>query len=143
MAAGNKALLPRPKVSFQIQNSLNIQIEEIYRSIKNAKRNKNHIARFTSIIKQITQALSGVEASFLRNAEFYSDLRETLNKIQNHVTESSNRKIFARLMMSKKDYVTCEEIQKHVDTLCGRIFLSYAQRMEKRAINNNKSINRI
>ena len=142
MAAGSTALLPRPKVSFQIQNSLNLQVEEISKSIKNAKRNKSHLSKYTSLIKQIIQALSGAEATFLRNAEFYPDLRETLSKIQVNVTELSKRKSFARFLMAKKDALTYEEMQKHVDTLCGRIFLSYAQRMEKRATNSNKSLDR-
>ena len=142
MAAGSTALLPRPKVSFQIQNSLNLQVEEISKSIKNAKRNKSHLSKYTSLIKQIIQALSGAEATFLRNAEFYPDLRETLSKIQVNVTELSKRKSFTRFLMAKKDALTYEEMQKHVDTLCGRIFLSYAQRMEKRATNSNKSLDR-
>jgi len=140
--AGSNLVILKPCFTMQ-QNSLNLQVEEIYRLIKSAKRNKQYIARFVTVIKQITQALSGAEANFLRNAEFYQDLRETLNKIQTHLTTSSKRKPITRLLMAKKDELTYEEMQKHVDTLCGRIFLSYAQRMEQRATISNKSINRL
>jgi len=143
MAAGsNCTLLPKPKFN-QHRNSLNLQVEEIYCLIQTAKRNKQYISRFLNVVKQIIQALSGADGNFLRNAEFYQDLRETLNKIRNHLIASSKRKSISRLLMAKKDDRTFEEMQRHVDTLCGRIFLSYAQRMEKRATISSKSLNKI
>lgn len=140
--AGSNLVLLKPRIITE-QNSLNLQVEEIYRLIKSAKRNKQYIKRFVAVIKQITQALSGADANFLRNAEFYQDLRETLNKIQTHLATSAKRKPITRLLMAKKDEITYEEMQKHVDTLCGRIFLSYAHRMEQRATVSNKSIHRM
>ena len=134
MAAGNNSKLPRPKTSFELQYSMNLQIEEISRVAKNTKRNKALVTRYISIMKQITKALSGAEASFLRGAEFYSDLRETLSKIYVVVCDLSKQKTMSRLLLSKKDKITCDEMQLHVDTLCGRIFLSYAQRMEMRRL---------
>lgn len=148
MAAGNDSVKPRQKkISFQMQNSLNLQIEEISRIAHNAKHNKALISRYVLIMKQITKALSGAEASFLRGAEFYSDLRETVSKIQVIVSDLTKRKAMSRLLLAKKDNLTCDEMQFHADTLCGRIFLSYAQRMQMRSsvvVNgggSNKSIN--
>ena len=147
MAAGSDSIFPGHKTSFQIQNSLNLQIQEISRISRNTKRNKALVTRYIQIMKQITRALSGAEAHFLRRAEFYSDLRETLSKIQVIVGDLSKRKAMSRLLLAKKDNLTCEEMQRHADTLCGRIFLSYAQRMQMRASavgigsGSNKSIN--
>lgn len=147
MAAGNESSVkPRQqKISFQIQNSLNLQIEEISSIARNTKHNKALVARYVNIMKQITKALSGAEASFLRGAEFYSDLRETLSKIQVIISDLTKRKAMSRLLLAKKDNLTCDEMQCHADTLCGRIFLSYAQRMQMRSSvlvsGSGKSIN--
>lgn len=138
MAAG-EIFLPRPHEEYQ--NSLNLLVEEIYQLIRSAKHNKQTFAQFLKLVNQIIQALSGADANFLRNAEFYQDLLETLNKIKNHLVALSKRKIVARFLMSKKDDQILNDMQKHVDTLCGRIFLSYAQRFEKRMVQINQSMN--
>lgn len=114
----------------------NIEIERIYHLINTAKRNKQYIGKYYELLKPIIQALCGMDASFLQNAEFYSDLKETLDKMYNHLVESSKRKAITRFLMTNKNQQVFMEMQKHIDTLCGRVFLSNAYRMELRSTSN-------
>lgn len=85
-------------------------------------------AKYNPVMKQILSALSGTDFNLIRSAEYYSDLKETLLKIFNEVQQSSKRTLIGRLMLSSRDTQSVTEIQKMVDRLCGRIFMSYAQR---------------
>ena len=103
-------------------------VDNILEVISNARHNKVHAEKFRETLKQIVKALNGVELHFVRHAEFYPDLKETLNKIYCHIIETTTRRKWAKMMMAKKDQKTAEEIQKHVDNLVSRIVFSYANR---------------
>ena len=106
-------------------STVNSLVTDISNLINVSKDNQQK--KYTVVMKQIVQALNGVDPSFIRNAEFYSDLKETLVKIHRQLLQSSKRKLISRIVMSKRDNHTINEIQEHVDSLCGRIFFSYAQ----------------
>jgi len=107
-------------------------IEKIFHAIAEAKHNKAHVEKFRSTTEQIIKALNGIDVYFIRNAEFYADLKETLCKIYYHVMDASTRKKWIKYMMAKKDQSNYEEIQKHVDNMVSRIVFSYAQRTKNR-----------
>jgi hypothetical protein len=115
--------------------SINDILEQTFVLINAAKKNKTHINKFAGLIKQIVKALSGVEYNFVLQAEFYSDLKETLYKIYCHIVMCMNRQKVVQLMMSKKDNQLYLEMQTQIDVLCGRIFLAYACRMTTRRRN--------
>ena len=94
---------------------------------KEANQKMRGINKYQQIMVQLLQALSGADTKLIKQSEYYSDLRETLRKIHANIRQASKRKLIARLVMSGKDSQSTEEIQKVVDNLCGRIFLSYAQ----------------
>ena len=86
-------------------------------------------AKYTPVIKQLLSALSGTDFDLIRSAEYYSDLKETLWKIFNQVQQTTKRhSLISRLVMASCDTQSVVEIQKMVDRLCGRIFMSNAQR---------------
>jgi len=107
-------------------------IDCIILAINTAKHNKSHVQKMLVIIKQILKALNGADYTFIRRAEFYSDLKETLNKLYIHVIESTGRKRWVKYMMAKRDHQFLLQMQEHVDVLCGRIMLSFASRVEQR-----------
>ena len=107
-------------------------IDKIYESIRDAKHNKAHVEKFRSTTEMIVKALNGMDVNFIRGAEFYSDMKETLYKILYHITEASNRNKWLKYMMAKKDEMTFVEIQKHADNLVSRIIFSYAQRTKEK-----------
>jgi len=107
-------------------------IDKIYEGIDNAKHNKAHVEKFRVTTQQIVKALNGIDVNFIRGAEYYSDMKETLYKILYHITEASSRSKWLKYMMAKKDEMTYVEIQKHVDNLVSRIIFSYAQRTKQK-----------
>lgn len=114
-------------------NSFMMEVMEIHQLMESANgRQQQSIQLYVPIMRQILQALHGVEFNFIRNAEFYSDLKETLVKIKRQLQQSTKRKFISRIMMSKRDSQTARTVQDHVDSLCGRIFLSYAQQRQIR-----------
>merc|ERR1719427_1844207 len=115
-----------------LPTSINEIVEQTFTLINAAKKNKTHIQKFAGLMKQIVKALSGVEYNFVLQAELYSDLKETLYKIYCHIMLCTNRQKVVQLMMTKKDNQLFDEMQVHVDVLCGRIFLAYACRMATR-----------
>jgi len=111
--------------------SINSTLENLFTLIRNAKKNKAHVHKFNDLLKPLVKALSGVNYDFVRQAEFYPDLKETLVKIQNHIIQSTHRTKFSQVMMSKKDGELLDEMEKLIDQLVGRIFLSYSERTRK------------
>lgn len=107
-------------------------IDKIYEAIRDAKHNKAHVEKFQGTTQQIVKALNGIDINFIRSAEFYSDMKETLYKILYHVSEASNRNKWLKYMMAKKDEMTYLEIQRRVDNLVSRIVFSYAQRTKQK-----------
>jgi len=115
-------------------------IENILCIIKGARKNKAYAYKFTGIMKQIIKSVNGIEYTFIQQAEFYGDLKETLSKIQHHLDESTNRGKIVRVMMARKDVLSLDEIRFHVDSLCGRIFLAFSQRMKQRLATSQEVI---
>lgn len=105
-------------------------VDNIHWAIASAKHNKVYVLRFVPVIKQITKVLNGADVKFIRQAEFYSDLKETLFKIENHVKESSTRGKWMNKLMAKKNQKCFEEFEDHVDHLITRIVFSFAQRVQ-------------
>ena len=104
-----------------------ILLKNINMLLTNAKPKRT--AKYTLIIKQLLSVLSGTDFDLIRSAEYYSDLKETLLKIFNQVQQTTKRRsLISRLVMASSDTQSVAEIQKMVDRLCGRIFMSYAQR---------------
>lgn len=118
-----------------LPSSINDILERTFALINSAKKNKTHVYKFGGLMKQIVKALSGVEYNFVLQAEFYSDLKETLYKIHCHIQLCTNRQKFVQMMMAKKDNQLYSEMQDQIDVLCGRIFLAYACRMATRKKN--------
>jgi len=132
---------PDPQQSNQsLPSSINDILSETFVLINAAKKNKTHINKFAGLMKQIVKALSGVEYNFVLQAEFYSDLKETLYKIYCHIVMCMNRQKVVQLMMAKKDNQLFLEMQTQIDVLCGRIFLAYACRMATRRKTTNASM---
>ena len=107
-------------------------IDRISEAISQAKHNKAHVEKFRFTTEQIVKALNGIDVNFIRNAEFYPDLKETLFKIYYHIVEASTRNKWVKYLMAKKDESTYSEVQNHVDNLVSRIVFSYAQRTKQR-----------
>ena len=107
-------------------------IDKIFEAIAEAKHNKAHVERFRGTTEDIVKALNGIDVNYIRNAEFYSDLKETLCKIYYHIMEASTRNKWLRYVMAKKDEISREEVQKHVDNLVSRIVFSNAQRIKQK-----------
>lgn len=105
-------------------------VDNIHWAIASAKHNKAHVLRFVPMIKQITKVLNGADIKFIRQAEFYSDLRETLFKIETHVKESSGRRKWMNKLMAKKNQKSFEEFEQHVEHLITRIVFAFAQRVQ-------------
>ena len=102
-------------------------LSDIVNVLNNQKGGKL-LNKYQPVMKQLLQALSGTDFNLIREAEYYSDLKETLKKIHHNILQASKRKLIARLVMASRQTQSVEEIQGVVDRLCGRIFLSYAQR---------------
>lgn len=125
MAAGNNS-----ESCFATPGSILAIVDNIHWAIASAKHNKAYVLRFVPVIKQVTKVLNGADVKFIRQAEFYSDLRETLFKIENHVKESSTRGKWMNKLMAKKNQKCFEEFEQHVDHLITRIVFSFAQRVQ-------------
>lgn len=124
MAANNsESYFARPGSIFAI-------VDNIHWAIASAKHNKAYVLRFVPVVKQITKVLNGADVKFIRQAEFYSDLKETLFKIENHVKESSTRGKWMNKLMAKKNQKSFQEFEEHVDHLITRIVFSFAQRVQ-------------
>lgn len=124
MAANNsEGCFARPGSIFAI-------VDNIHWAIASAKHNKAYVLRFVPVVKQITKVLNGADVKFIRQAEFYSDLKETLFKIESHVKESSTRGKWMNKLMAKKNQKSFQEFEQHVDHLITRIVFSFAQRVQ-------------
>ena len=124
MAANNsESYFARPGSIFAI-------VDNIHWAIASAKHNKAYVLRFVPVVKQITKVLNGADVKFIRQAEFYSDLKETLFKIENHVKESSTRGKWMNKLMAKKNQKSFQEFEEHVGHLITRIVFSFAQRVQ-------------
>lgn len=121
-----------PQIFNNLPSTINDILETTFTLINNARKNKTHVQKFAGLMKQIVKALSGVEYNFVLQSEFYSDLKETLSKIQWHIYSSTNRQKFVQMVMAKRDNQLYQEMQDQVDLICGRIFLAYANRMVTR-----------
>jgi len=115
---------------FATPGSIFALVDKIHWAIAVAKHNKAYVLRFVSLIKQITKVLNGADMKFIRQAEFYSDLRETLLKIETHVKESSTRGKLMNKLMAKKNQKSFEEFEQQVEHLITRIVFSFAQRVQ-------------
>lgn len=123
MAANNsESYFARP-------GSIFAMVDNIHWAIASAKHNKAYVLRFVPVVKQITKVLNGADVKFIRQAEFYSDLKETLFKIESHVKESSTRGKWMNKLMAKKNQKSFQEFEEHVDHLITRIVFSFAQRV--------------
>lgn len=115
-----------------LPTTINDIVEKSFSLINTARRNKNQVNKLGGLMKQVAKALGGADYKFIVEAEFHSDLKETLYKIYCHIFVCVNRQKVVQLMMTKKDNQVYVEMQKQIDILCGRIFLAYACRMEIR-----------
>lgn len=124
MAANNsESYFARP-------GSIFAMVDNIHWAIASAKHNKAYVLRFVPVVKQITKVLNGADVKFIRQAEFYSDLKETLFKIESHVKESSTRGKWMNKLMAKKNQKSFQEFEEHIDHLITRIVFSFAQRVQ-------------
>ena len=128
--ASKTAMANNAESCFASPGSLFSIVDNIHWAIASAKHNKAYVLRFVPIVKQITKVLNGADVKFIRQAEFYSDLRETLYKIENHVKESSTRGKWMNKLMGKKNQKSFEEFEQHVEHLITRIVFSFAQRVQ-------------
>lgn len=126
--------------SFATPGTVFAKVDSILWAIAAAKHNKSHLMKFVPVVKQITKVLNGADASFIRQAEFYSDLKETLNKIEHQINECKTRGKWTNKLMAKKDQKTFEEIEHHVDLLITRIVFAFAQRTKLMNIARNKKL---
>ena len=115
---------------FATPGSIFAIVDNIHWAIASAKHNKAYVLRFVPVVKQITKVLNGADVKFIRQAEFYSDLKETLFKIESHVKESSTRGKWMNKLMAKKNQKSFQEFEEHVDHLITRIVFSFAQRVQ-------------
>ena len=123
---------------FATPGSIFAIIDSIHCEIAGAKHNKVYVLRFVPLIKQITKVLNGADAKFIRHAEFYSDLKETLDKIEHHIKEASTHGKWFNKLMAKKDQKSIEEFEHHVDLLITRIVFAFAQRVQLMKIARKK-----
>lgn len=112
------------------KSSISLTLSAIREAIANAKHNKLHISHFQDILQRLVKVLNGVDTNFVRQAEFYSDLKETLIKMKAHIDESSSRGRIANKILAKRDQKLFEEFDKHMEHLITRIVFAYAQRVE-------------
>ena len=129
--ASNSAMAANNSEScFATPGSIFAIVDNIHWAIASAKHNKAYVLRFVPVVKQITKVLNGADVKFIRQAEFYSDLKETLFKIESHVKESSTRGKWMNKLMAKKNQKSFQEFEEHVDHLITRIVFSFAQRVQ-------------
>lgn len=129
--ANNTAMAANNSEScFATPGSIFAIVDNIHWAIASAKHNKAYVLRFVPVVKQITKVLNGADVKFIRQAEFYSDLKETLFKIESHVKESSTRGKWMNKLMAKKNQKSFQEFEEHVDHLITRIVFSFAQRVQ-------------
>jgi len=128
----NKNKLQVGQIKRSRKTSINRIMEQTFTLSNGTTRNKNEVNKFVELVKQVVKALSGHDYIFVQQAEFYPDLKETLHKIYSHIHMCGNRQKVVQLVMTKKDKQFYDEMRKHVDALCGRIFLAYACRMTTR-----------
>jgi hypothetical protein len=126
--------------SFATPGSIFAKVDSILWAIAAAKHNKSHLVKFVPVVKQLTKVLNGADASFIRQAEFYSDLKGTLNKIEHQINECKTRGKWANKLMAKKDQKTVEEVEHHVDLIITRIVFAFAQRAERMNIARRKKL---
>lgn len=126
----NSLMATNSESCFASRGSIFAIVDNIHWAIASAKHNKAYVLRFVPVLKQITKVLNGADVKFIRHAEFYSDLKETLHKIENHVKESSTRGKWMNKLMAKKNKKSFDEFEEHVDHLITRIVFSFAQRVE-------------
>ena len=105
-------------------------VDNIHWAIASARHNKAYVLRFVPVVQRITKVLNGADVKFIRQAEFYSDLRETLFKIESHVRENSTRGKWMSKLLAKKNQKSVEEFEEHVEHLITRIVFSFAQRVQ-------------
>ena len=112
----------------QHMDAVIILLNNINSLLKCEKRSKQ-TAKYVPAVKQLLNALSGTDFDLIRRAEYYSDLKETLRKIEHNIQQTAKRTLIGRLMMSsRRSACSVEDMQKNVDRLCGRILFSYAER---------------
>ena len=105
-------------------------IDEINFSIVKAKHNKAYVEKFANVTKRLSKVLNGADSAFIRQAEYYSDLKETLQKIRRHINERASQSKFIKKLLMSKDQKMYEEIERHVDQLVTRIVFAFAQRVQ-------------
>lgn len=105
-------------------------IDEINFSIAKARHNKAYVEKFTSITKRLSKVLNGADSLFIRQGEFYSDLKETLLKMQHHIAERGSQQKLIQKFMGKKDQKLFGEFECHVGQLITRIVFAFAQRVK-------------
>lgn len=105
-------------------------IDEINFAIAKARHNKAYVEKFTTITRRLGKVLNGADSVFIRQAEFYSDLKETLHKIQYHINERAAQQKLIKKLLGKKDQKLYGEFECHVDQLITRIVFAFAQRVK-------------
>lgn len=134
----NSLMATNSESCFASRGSIFAIVDNIHWAIASAKHNKAYVLRFVPVLKQITKVLNGADVKFIRQAEFYSDLKETLYKIEDHVKESSTRGKWMNRLMAKKNQKSFNEFEKHVDDLITRIVFSFAQRVQQQNMARQK-----
>ena len=113
------------------QETLVILLSSITSALsKQHGRHNKLTVKYSPIMEQLLHALSGADLNFIRQEEYHSDLKETLRKILHHIQQDSKRNFITRRLMltNARNSRFLHEIQNVVDGICGRIFMSYAQR---------------
>ena len=113
-------------------------IDQIHWAIAAAKHNKTYVLQFSDVVKKIVKVLNGADSKFIRQAEFFSDLKETLQKIELHTKDCSTRGKWMNKLMGKKDQKSFEEFKEHIDILVTRIVFSFAQRVRLMNLSQKK-----
>lgn len=127
----------QPQMERKVSNrpsTLLIVLENILQLIQNAAHNKQHANTFKTTLRKLWKAMNGIDYSVVRQAEFYSDLKETLLKLKSHLSEATNRRLLIRLANAKKDKIFQHQVEDHIDMICGRIAMCMAQRCLQKAI---------
>ena len=105
-------------------------IDEINFTIAKAKHNKAYVEKFGNITKRLSKVLNGADSTFICQSEFYSDLKETLQKIWHHINEKASQSKFIKKLLMSKDQKMYDEIECHVNQLITRIVFAFAQRVQ-------------
>ena len=105
-------------------------IDEINFTIAKAKHNKAYVEKFANITKRLSKVLNGADSAFIRQSEFYSDLKETLQKMWHHINEKASQSRLIKKLLMSKDQKMHDEIECHVDQLITRIVFAFAQRVQ-------------